>query len=307
MTDDAVEPRDAVVALMKGTATERKDEISSLWEKYNPDVVLVADAKRVTLNADKDRIQFDTKTMDVFWLIGFAGWKAIECYSPLVIWSAKSRQAISDLINADQGLDEVERLYKDRKTAAQTLIDAADSALAPWPPDLPQPSADRSVLSDVQYQAAFDLTCFAVAFTVFHEFHHVMLDRDKSRPSDPREEEMAYNVWARQFMTAKLAEYAEDNGHEYAEVLRKRSMGLALAALILHEITPIWDHGGNRFYFSIADRMQALIDNTPLPQNDYFWVFIASLLIGIFRQKRISIDAPAMSADELTRHLIARL
>ena len=83
-------------------------------------------------------------------------------------------------------------------------------------------------------------------------------------------------------------------------------MGLALAALILHEITPVWDHGGNQLYFSVADRMQAILDNTPLPENDHFWVFVASLLIGIFRQKHVPIDAPPMSAYELARYLIAK-
>jgi Peptidase U49 len=243
----------------------------------------------------------------VFWLIGFGGWKAIECYSPHVICSTISGQTIADLINDDHGLGEVERAYKERRASAQTLIDAADPALAPWPPDLPRPNADRNTCNDAQYKVAFDLTCLAAAFALFHEFHHVMLDRDISRPSDRREEELACDVWAREFMTAKLAAYAKDNDHNYHEVLRKRSMGLALAALILHEITPVWDHGGNQAYFSVADRLQAILDNTPLPENDHFWVFAASLLIGILRQRHVTIDAPAMSAKALTRYLIGRL
>jgi hypothetical protein len=160
MTDDAATPKDAVIALMEGTVPERKDEIADVWKTYNPDVVLVADAKHVTLNADKDRIQFDAKTMDVFWLIGFSVWKAIECYSPLVIWSASSGQTVADLIKADDGLGEVEQTYKERRAAAQTLVNAADPESAPWPPDLPRPSADRLTLDDPQYQAAFDLTCW---------------------------------------------------------------------------------------------------------------------------------------------------
>ncbi len=307
MTDDAVTPKDTVIALMEETVPERKDEIAALWKRYNPDVILVADAKRITLNADKDRITFDAKTMDVFWLIGFSGWKAIECYSPLVFCSASSSQTVADLIKIDDGLGEVEQAYKERRAAAQTLIDAADPALAPWPPDLPRPSADRNFLNDPQYQAVFDLTCLAVAFTIFHEFRHVILDSDNSRPRDPREEELACDVWAREFMTSKLAGYAEDNGHDYSQVLRKRSMGLALAALILHEITPVLDHGGNQLYFSVADRMRAILDNTPLPENDHFWVFAASLLVGILRQKHVPIDASAMSAYELARYLIAKL
>jgi Peptidase U49 len=307
MTDDVVTPQQTVIALMLGAVPERKDEIETLWTKYNPDVLLVADAKRVTLDADKDRIRFDTKTIDVFWLIGLSGWRAIECYSAAVLLSAASGKTVAGLLEIDEELGAIERNYNERRAAAQALIDAAESALAPWPPDIPQPSADRNALDDAQYRAAYDLTCLAVAFTLLHEFRHVMLDHDTTRPNDLREEEMACDVWAREFMTSKLASYAQEHGHDYSAVLRKRSMGLALATLILHEITPVWDHGGNQSYFSVADRMKAILDNTPLHENDHFWVFAASLLIGIFRQKNVAIGAPSMNARELARYLIDKL
>ncbi len=148
----------------------------------------------------------------------------------------------------------------------------------------------------------------AVAFTLFHEFRHVMLDRDGMRHKDLREEELSCDAWARDFLTAKLAAYATDHGHDYEEVLAKRSMGLALAALILYEITPFWDHGGNQQYFSVAVRLQAILENTPLPPDSHFWVFTASLLIGILRQKHISLDdVSSTSALELTRALLGKL
>jgi hypothetical protein len=80
--NDQVTPKDAVIFLMDGAVPERREEIASLWRQDPADVIMVPDAKRVTLNANKDRIEFDAKTTDVFWLIGFAAWKAIECYMP---------------------------------------------------------------------------------------------------------------------------------------------------------------------------------------------------------------------------------
>lgn len=306
MNDDG-SPKYAVVSLMNGTVPERKDQIASLWERYPADVILVPDAGRITLNADRDRVAVSAKTMDVFWLIGFAGWRAIECYSPHVVLSAASGQTLADLMRSDPEIDNVERSYKERRAAIQGFIEAANVEAAPWPPDLPRPSANRDALNDDQYRVAYDLTCLAAAFIFFHEFRHVMLDRDNTRHADLREEEMACDVWAREFMTVKLAQYAQAHGHDYHEVLRKRSMGFALAALILHEITPVWDHGGNRYYFSVADRLHAILYNTPLPENDHFWRFTASLLIGIFRQRHTLIDAPAMSAHALTLYLLERL
>jgi hypothetical protein len=300
-------PRQIVIANMTGGVPERRDEILALWERYNPEVIDVQDAKRITLNATKDRIKFNAKAMEVFWLTGFSGWRAIECYSPHVIVSAASGQPIETIIQDDEGLADVELAYRERRAAAQTLIDAVDSAGAPWPPDLPRPNACRDAFDDAQYKAAYDLACLAVAFTLFHEFRHVMLDRDNKRHQDLREEELACDVWAREFMTAKVAVYAHDHDHEYHEVLSKRFMGFALAALILHEITPFWDHGGNEAYFSVAARLQTILDNTPLPDDDHFWVFSASLLIGIFRQKGLAITAQPMEPRLLARHLLEGL
>lgn len=307
MTEICGTPKRVVINHMKRIAPERVDEIDALWKKYNPNVVLVDDAKQITLNANKDRIECDAKTMDVFWLIGFSGWKSIECYTPSVILSAASGQAVADVLKQDRGIVEVERDYKERRAAAQSLIDAPSLSVAPWPRDIPRPCANRDALDDSKYKAAFDLTYLAVGFTLFHEFRHVMFDRDLARPNDPREEELACDVWAREFMTAQLAEYARNNGFRYEQVLRKRAMGIALAALIIHEITPFWQHGGNLQYFSVADRLKTLLDNTPLPPNDDFWLFTSSLLIGIFRQKYAPIDAPTLSARELTRYLLDQL
>lgn len=300
-------PEEIVSTLMLGAVPERRDEISALWARYQPKVIVVQDSKHITLNATKDRIKFDAKTIDVFWLIGFSGWRAIECYSPHVIGAAISDKTIEQIIADDEGLADIERAYKERRASAQSLINATDPETAPWPPDLPRPSSSRDAISDPQYKAAFDLTCLALAFALFHEFRHVILDRDGRRPQDLREEELACDVWAREFMTANLAAYAQDHNHNYYKVLRKRSMGFALAALVLHEITPVWDHGGNNAYFSIATRLQAILDNTNLPDNDDFWVFAASLLIGIIRQKGQSLSAQPTEPRLLTRHLLEQL
>lgn len=295
------------MALMKGAVPERTHDIARFWSTYHPAVILVEDRSGIKLDATKDRIAFDAKTMDVFWLIGFAGWRAIECYMPHVMLSALTTQPLSRLLADDDVLDDVERAYRERLAAAKRLIAERDVAMAPWPSDLPRPSSDRDALAHPQYAATFDLTCLAAAFAFFHEFRHVMLDFDGERPSDRREEELACDVWAREFMTAKAAEYAQANGHQYVEVLRKRAMGLALAALVLHEITPLDHHGGNCDYFSIKTRLVSLLQATPLPDDDPFWLFAASLLLGIYRQKHIRIDPAPMSARSLAEYLLDQL
>lgn len=290
---------------MIGAAPERETEIKKLWQDYMPKVV-IENSNRMTLNANHERIAIDMKILDAFWLIGFSGWRSIETYIPAVIVSTSTGKSISDVLQDDAELNEVERSYKERITAAHTFIKEVDTSTAPWPPDIPQPSSDRDMLNDEQYKATFDLTLSAVAFTLFHEFRHVMLDKEGERPSDPREEELACDVWAREFLTAKAGAYATAKGIHYADVLQRRSMSFVLAALILHEITPIWEHSGNCYYFSVYVRMDAILKNTQLPPNSHFWNFAAAVLIGMCRQKNIPFDPPVMNnAHELTNYMLS--
>ncbi len=301
------EAKEAVTKLLEGTVPERIEEVKAWWQKYSPEVWLLPDAKGITLNANKDRIAYDRKLMDVFWLICFSGWKAIECYIPHVVGSVAFGGTVADWIKADDDLYVVESAYKARRAIAQDLIDTANPSTVRWPPDIPRLTANREAYVDPQYQAAFDLTLMALAFAFVHEFQHVMLERDGKRPADLREEELLCDVLARDFITAKLEAYAKANGHNYHQVLRKRAMALGLTSLVLHEITPSWNHGGSEQYFSIATRIQAILQSTPLSPDDPFWCFTAALLVGIFRQRHSPIDAPSMTAKGLTEYLITRL
>jgi len=296
--------KDIVIDLMISTVPEARDEILSLWEVYDPAVELEKNAKQVTLKASRHRIAFDAKTMEVFWLLGYSGWQAIECYSPHIVLSEIQNIKISKLLDDDPDLHNYERLYKERLAAAQSFIEENDISKVHWPPDILLPNSDRDLSEDPQYKVAFDLTITAVGFTLLHEFYHVVLDRDEIRPVDRREEELQCDIWARNFMTKGLFQYAKSHNFSYEEVLRRRSMGLSLAALIIHEITPSFDHGGNTDYFSVATRLKTLLENTQLPDDDYFWVFTASLLIGVCRQKHITINAPPMSPKLITKHLL---
>jgi len=289
---------------MIGATPEREAEIRDLWLRYDPSVSLVPDGNRITMQVRKAHIEFDGKALDALWLIGFSGWRALECYSPPVVCSPFWNQPVATLLAEDHGLDDVERDYKERLSAAQRLMDSTDVDGVPWPHDIPRPTPDRSSFEEAQEIAAFDLTALAVAFVVLHEFRHVMFDREGTRPADSKEEELACDVWAREFMTAKLGAYTRENGLEFQDVLSKRAMGLALASLMLHEITPVWGRSGSDRYFSIKDRVEALLDNTALPDGDKFWVFTASLLIGIHRQSGVPITAPPLAPKALARHLL---
>jgi hypothetical protein len=243
--------------LMIGAVPERESEIRQLWLDYHPKVI-VESTERLSLKADCEKITIDVKIPDVFWLIGFSGWRAIETYGQAIVCSVKRSVRISAILARDDTFREFERDYKERIAAAQAFIATREAPAAPWPPDIPRPSTNRDAMNDDQYKAAFDLTTSALAFVIFHEFRHVMLGRDGNRPKDRREEELASDVYAREFITAKAEAYALRKGFSYVQVLERRAMSFALGALILYEITPVWGRGGNEEYFSITTRLEAI-------------------------------------------------
>ena len=293
--------------LLRGAVPERADEIRALWEKYTPAIEAVPDKAGVTMETSPARIQFDSKTVHVFWLLAFSAWRSIETYSPAIILAMTAGATLDKALGADQELGLFEVEYRARWDAAQTMLDSRDTDTTGWPPDIPLPVADREHLKTEQEKAAFDLACLALAFTFLHEFRHVVFFEKKDQPSERPEEEIACDVWARGFLTEKLASYASKHAHQYGEVLLKRSMGMALGAFIVYAITPAHGHWGTADYPPIADRIQALIGGTKLPDESHFWLFASSLLVGIMRRNHRPLDVVPASSKALAEELIDRL
>lgn len=279
-----VEAGIAVKALLIGATPERKEEIEDLWDCYAPNVYVVEDARGVNISARKGRIQFDHKTLEAIWLLGFNGWRSIETYSPAIILAGITGGSLEDTLRADDELASFEMDYKSRSNSARSIIEEQSSVHITWPHDVPRPEADRETLSSHQEMAAFDLVCLATAYVFLHELRHVKFLSDGDCPADRREEEIACDVWARSFLTDKVGSYAQSVGQAFSRVLDKRSMGIALGAMILHEITPESARWGTSEYPPITTRIQAMISGSPLAKESHYWLFTACLLVGIFRQ-----------------------
>ncbi len=174
--------RTIILHLLRGAVPERADEICSLWGQYGHAVEVAPSTKGVTMNADATRIQFDTKTIDFFWLFGFSAWRAIEVYSPALVLATITGMPLDQALNADTERGPFELDYKQRNASAQSLTAADQTAEISWPADIPEPTSDRESLDDVQHMAAFDLVAFALTFSLLHEFQHVMYCADNARP-----------------------------------------------------------------------------------------------------------------------------
>lgn len=297
----------AILNLLLGAAPERSNEILSIWDQCAPKVKVVPDQKGITISSNGNRIKFDLKSIDVLWLIGFSSWKVFECYTPPVIVAASTWQNLSKVMTEDEGLAEIEMVSKQRRSSFQHLIQSSCIDASPWPDDIPKPLSDRNLLSSEQEKAAFDLTLSAIAFIFFHELRHVMFAHHDNQPKDRREEELLCDIWGRQMMIPNIERFAKSTGHSYESVLRRRGMALALAAYILHEITPFIDRAGTNDYYSVVIRIQAVADEINLPPDDPFWLQLTSLLVGIFRQEHIDFDPEPQSPMELTKYFLLKL
>ena len=310
MITEAFKVSDVVKLLLMGATPERKEEISALWDCYAIKADIIKDVPGANIKAPrKSCIQFDYKSLECIWLFGFNGWRSIETYSPAVMMAGLTGGILEEILGIDDELAIFEMDYKSRSNIARSIIEGQGNNQIAWPPDIPRPEANRNALGNHQEMAAFDLVCLATAYVFLHELRHVKYLGDGDCPADPREEEIACDVWARSFLTDKIGVYAQSVGQPYAAVLEKRSMGIALGAMILHEITPVTARWGTSAYPPIVKRIQAMISGCPLPIDSHYWLFTACLLVGIFRKEHrkipLHVASSKMLAEKLTTCLFA--
>jgi hypothetical protein len=114
-----------VETLLKGTAPERIEDLRTLWKKYDPKFFIAEDGAGAMMQANTERVIFDNKTLAVYWLLSFAGWRTLECYSPAIICSLPPK-TLANLFNLDPQL--AAAMFPPGITIADVL--AHDSGLA---------------------------------------------------------------------------------------------------------------------------------------------------------------------------------
>jgi hypothetical protein len=293
--------------LIRGAVPERADEISKLWEQYGHDVEIAPSTKGLTMNADATRIRFSNKDIDCFWLLGFSLWRSIEAYSPALQMAILCEIPVDHALRKDTDSAFYELNLNQHINASRLLIEAKQTADIAWPPDIPEPTANRHALMKVQDIATFDLVALALTFVILHEFQHVMSCSDTSMRAPLPEEEISCDTYARDFMTSRIAHYAEEHRYNFGDVQQKRAMGIALAAAIIHVMTPTHTRWGNNQYPPISERLMAMVDGYTLKENSSFWAFTACLLIALIRQENRSLNVVAHTNRAMVDALLAQL
>jgi hypothetical protein len=299
--------RDKIDRIIVASAPERESDWKELCASYKPSFYLLPDKTGVTFQARGTNIEFDSKTLGWIWLLGFAAWRAFCLYAPY-LWLRWTDEAVfaDRTRRADPGYREAEAAYDIIRYVTRDLPKLNNlSESTGWPNGVPHRQADKAGF-DIQQQVSFDLTMIATAYMLLHEVRHVMFNVDGTSLSR-REEEMACDAFARDFILDKVDCYVKKSGDPVSEVLMKRAVGIALGAYIVLEFTPTQAIFGDREYPPIADRLDALIAKIPAHVRHDFWIFMGSLLIAIIRGRNASASIPSGDGRELCLALIETL
>lgn len=313
----AVRMRDEIIAewtgilhmIVEQTVPERKEEIEGLWHRYQPPLHEVGDIEGVKLEADADGIRFARKDLQCLWLLGFSAWKSVALYSPAILLAALQNDTVLNILGQDDDASALERDYFERMRAVEKFV--AERSVDPdhWPPDIPEPVIQRSELNDNEGRMMFDVVNYATAGIFLHELRHVMFRRDKNGPKPYSDEERQCDAFALDVMIAKLADHAEAAKIEYATLLSKRAFGLAVMALFLQIITPVWERGGSKDYPPLGERLYKLLQIPVQDEHDHYWMFVACVSLAEARRAHLDLSslAPGLSFAGLARSLLMLL
>ena len=126
MTQQAADPTDIAFDLIAQSAPERQKQLEALWKKYEVRFDEVPAQAKIILNANKDRVQYARKDLQVMWLLGFSLWKSIELLAPAVLIPTLTGTPLTSVLIMDKKLDEIERNYRERMSSITALIGADD-------------------------------------------------------------------------------------------------------------------------------------------------------------------------------------
>lgn len=305
----SVEPIDRKIIenLILGAAPEIGEKLREFLDNYQTLFLLDKDSKGLLFVAGKRHVRFNHKTLRHDWLVGYAAWKALACYGPFICVGLRSGSALgSDQLIHDPQLPEQEASIQTLLYKAQQLRVADAAEDVPWPNTVPPPQAS-SVGMDIQDKAAFELVCIATAASFLHELSHIRFAQSPQDRPLSIDEEKSCDEYAREMMITDIGTHAASLGVAEADLLDKRSTGLAIAAFIIHQQTPPAAASGSDTHPSSAERFRHFLSSIELDDNSKCWVIAASLLIQILRQQNKHFSVQCITAKYIFWNLLNRL
>ncbi|MGE8228637.1 phage exclusion protein Lit family protein [Stenotrophomonas hibiscicola] len=212
---------------IQAIAPERAEELDSYWAHYDPEIQMASDGaggEGVVMQAGLYRfIQFNHRTMRLFWLSSFLLWEGYE---------ATYRYAETGLTDTTR----FEELYD----CFQATLHAADVDAVAWPAGIPSPGELVEHVEGEPGRVAGELAIFSVVWAFLHEVRHLMHQQDGTSaaaddPSAARQEELSCDRFATDFLLTGLPNYSAQTGQPLDLVQMKRQTSIygALFAMAL--------------------------------------------------------------------------
>ena len=277
MPEDQDFSEEAVQRVILASAPEREGELRAIWAEHCPHIQLTEDKVGFSLGESFGSVLFDHKTMCQIWLLGFAAQKAFNAYSGFLVSSQlfglpfspamiSAHPHYAGLANECQGI-----LEKIDELSEMERLEHSE-----WPANVPAPMGKPSDLNGCM---AFDLICMAGAYCFLHEIKHVML-RTSDEQLTQHEEEIRCDGFARDFLLSQIDQYARTSGYPLDVLKAKRSMGIALASVLLLVITPRALWSGSAIHPPVASRIVELTNRLEIQASYHFWIYLSCLLLA---------------------------
>lgn len=287
----------AVDSLIRGVVPERSGEWENLKRRYAPQFVFATNEPGRFLMGKvvgQNVVTFSERTRDIIWMLGFGSWRMHQANADALFLEGPPYTLANLSVLPNQA--EVDNAVTEIMMGVGYLYQMPGMQPFTWPAGVPSAEeflkrCDDPTQTPKEEKAAYDLTCMGMAFILLHEMHHLVLEQDRLKPTDPREEEYACD----HFALVYLMKHHEILTAGAPQVLTKRAMGIFMAMFVLlaMSLSPQWGQVGTT-HPPLAGRVKALVKELDLTDNDLLWIFMGSLLVGLLRHQAQPL--PALSA-----------
>ncbi|MHC8400313.1 phage exclusion protein Lit family protein [Pseudomonas sp. MDT1-17] len=277
--------------LFEGVVPERLDEILGLIKTNSAQFRRVGDKSGFNLDAGAfGAIQFTQRSLDQLWLFGFSGIFALHCYAGIAFLAKNDELTFS--LNEIESLPD-QKAADDRFSSLIDIIGRLNSVESEydftWPDGIPKPEDGRP--NNIEQAAVFDLVLMATAYVFLHELKHVIFETEGNAPEDRVEEEMQCDAFASEMMLSQIEKYSEVSGFTKDKVRMKRAIGISLGNAFLAVATPRANLGGTTSHPPVHKRWSNTLGSIALEENDFYWLYFASLAIALLKYKGIKFPA----------------
>ncbi|PTQ89471.1 phage exclusion protein Lit family protein [Agitococcus lubricus] len=287
----------AVKNAILGSAPERKEELEKLWLEHMPQVNQIEDRLGFSLEAGSfGLILFNHKTMCKIWLLGFAAQKSFNLYYPYLFLSQATGTPFAPLeITQEDASSKLKESIISLLESVSYLKSIESIEQFSWPQAVPKPDSGKP--KDINGSMAFDILCITAAYCFLHELKHVQF-RNSNTILDYHQEEYECDKYARDFLLEKIEVYSRTSGYDLALLKSKRGMAIALASVMLLVITPEDNWKGSTTHPPVLTRIQELVDNINVSDNDYFWQYLSCLLLSVIEHKKIAVTPSVVKTQQ---------